>query len=69
MVRLGEHTGDLPNALRRAADRCSRQLSKALEALSALIQPVIIFVLASMVGLIAWLMISIIFDTVTNLRR
>lgn len=69
MVRLGEHTGDLPGALRRAADRCGRQLSKALEALAALIQPVIIFVLAAMVGLIAWLMISIIFDTVTNLKR
>jgi type II secretory pathway component PulF len=69
MVRLGEHIGDLPGSLRRAADRCAKQLSRALQALAALIQPVIIFVLASIVGLIAWLMISIIFDTVTNLKR
>jgi general secretion pathway protein F len=69
MVRLGEHTGDLPGALRRAADRCARELSKSLEALAALIQPIIIFVLAAIVGLIAWLMISIIFDTVTKLKR
>ncbi|MBL9117172.1 MAG: type II secretion system F family protein [Verrucomicrobiaceae bacterium] len=69
MVRLGEQIGDLPGALRRAADRCAKQLSRALEALAALIQPVIIFVLAAVVGLIAWLMISIIFDTVTNLKR
>ena len=69
MVRLGEAIGDLPGALRRAADRCGKQLSKAMEALAALIQPVIIFVLAAVVGVIAWLMISIIFDTVTNLRR
>ncbi len=69
MVRLGEHIGDLPGALRRAADRCGKELSRALEALAAMIQPVIIFVLAGIVGVIAWLMISIIFDTVTNLRH
>jgi general secretion pathway protein F len=69
MVRLGEQIGDLPGSLRRAADRCGKQLSRALEALAALIQPVIIFVLAAVVGLIAWLMISIIFDTVTNLKQ
>jgi type II secretory pathway component PulF len=69
MVRLGEHTGDLPAALRRAADRCARDLGKALEKAAAAIQPVIILLMAGIVGLMAYLMISIIFDTVQALQQ
>jgi type II secretory pathway component PulF len=69
MVRLGEHTGDLPAALRRAADRCARDLGKALEKAAAAIQPVIILLMAGIVGLMAYLMISIIFDTVQALQK
>ena len=69
MVRLGEHTGDLPNALRRAADRCAKDLGKALEKIAAAMQPVIILVMAGVVGVMAYLMISIIFDTLSVLRH
>jgi general secretion pathway protein F len=69
MVRLGEHTGDLPAALRRAADRCARDLGRALEKAAAAIQPVIILLMAGIVGLMAYLMISIIFDTVQALQK
>lgn len=69
MVRLGEHTGDLPAALRRAADRCARELGRSLEKVAAAMQPVIILVMAGIVGLMAYLMISIIFDTLSALRN
>lgn len=69
MVRLGEHTGDLSGALRRAADRCAKELGKSLEKIAAAMQPVIILVMAGVVGVMAYLMISIIFDTLSVLRN
>lgn len=68
MVRLGEHTGDLPNALRRAADRTGRDLEKNLEKAAALVQPMIILVMALLVGVMAYMIISIVFDTISQLR-
>lgn len=68
MVRLGEHTGDLPGALRRAADRCGRELEKNLEKAAALVQPMIILVMALLVGVMAYMIISIVFDTISQLR-
>jgi general secretion pathway protein F len=68
MIRLGEHTGDLPASLRRAADRCGRELGKTLEKAAALVQPMIIVMMAGIVGVMAYLMITIIFDTMNQLR-
>lgn len=68
MVRIGEHTGDLSGTLRRTADRCGRELSKALEKAMALLQPVIILVMAALVGVMAYMMISVIFQTVSALK-
>ena len=69
MVRLGEHTGDLPGALRRSADRCAKDLGRALEKVAAAMQPVIILLMAGVIGVMAYLMISIIFDTVKGLQH
>lgn len=68
MVRIGEHTGDLSGTLRRAADRCGRELSKSLEKVMAMLQPVIILVMAALVGVMAYMMISVIFQTVSALK-
>jgi type II secretory pathway component PulF len=68
MVRIGEHTGDLSGTLRRTADRCGRDLSKSLEKVMALLQPVIILVMAGLVGVMAYMMISVIFQTVSALK-
>jgi len=68
MVRIGEHTGDLAGTLRRAADRCGRELSKALEKVMAMLQPVIILLMAALVGVMAYMMISVIFQTVSALK-
>lgn len=68
MVRIGEHTGDLSGTLRRTADRCGRELSKALEKMMALLQPVIILIMAGLVGVMAYMMISVIFETVSAMK-
>ncbi|NCF89549.1 MAG: type II secretion system F family protein, partial [Verrucomicrobiaceae bacterium] len=43
-------------------------LGKTIEKISALIQPVIVFIMAGVVGTMAYLMISIIFETVSGLN-
>jgi type II secretory pathway component PulF len=68
MIRIGEHTGDLSGTLRRTADRCGRELSKSLEKVMAMLQPVIILVMAALVGVMAYMMISVIFQTVSALK-
>lgn len=68
MVRIGEHTGDISGTLRRAADRCGRELEKSLEKLMAMLQPMIILVMAALVGVMAYMMITIIYDTVATLN-
>jgi len=69
MVRIGEHTGDLSGTMRRTADRCGRDLSKSIEKMMALLQPVIILVMASLVGVMAYMMISVIFETVSSINK
>lgn len=68
IVSVGEQTGDLAGALSKAAERFDRELSKKVEKLSALIQPVIICVMAGMVGLMAYLMVTTIFQTISGMN-
>ena len=67
MVSVGEQTGDLESSLERAAGRYDKELAKTIEKISALVQPVIVFIMAGVVGAMAYMMISIIFDTVSSL--
>lgn len=68
MVRVGEETGRLAEALERAAKRFDRELSEKVERISAFIQPVVILLMAVVIGLMAYVMISMIYDTVAALR-
>lgn len=68
MVRVGEETGRLADALERAAKRFDRELSEKVERISAFIQPVVILLMAIVVGLMAYVMISMIYDTMAALR-
>jgi type II secretory pathway component PulF len=69
MVRVGEQTGELSDALQKAGGRFERHLSKAIDRATALLQPVIILVMASMVGTMAWMMINVVWATLNNLQR
>lgn len=68
MVRVGEETGRLAEALDRAAKRFDRELSEKVDRISAFIQPVVILMMAVVVGLMAYVMISMIYDTMGALR-
>ena len=69
MIRVGEQTGQMAEALRKAAERFDRQLSKVIDQATAMLQPVIIIAMAGMVGVMAWMMISVVYSTLENLRR
>jgi general secretion pathway protein F len=67
MVSVGEQTGKLDIALRRAAERYDKELDKSLSRIMALIMPSILIVMAGLIGTMAYLMITAIFQTIKNL--
>lgn len=69
MVAVGEQTGDLEHALARTAMRYDKELQRTIDRVSALIQPAILFVMAIVVGMMAYMMISIIMESVGSMRR
>ncbi len=69
MIRVGEQTGEMAEALRKAAERFDRQLTKVMERATAALQPIIILAMAGMVGTMAWMMISVVYSTLANLRQ
>lgn len=68
MVSVGEQTGDMAMALEKVAARYDRELSRRIQKLTTLIQPVIIVIMALLVGFVAYSMISGIFQTISGLR-
>ncbi|MBV8330329.1 MAG: type II secretion system F family protein [Verrucomicrobia bacterium] len=68
MIAVGEQTGDLAQALERIGRRYDKELNIKIQRLTSLVQPVVILVMAGMVGLIAYSIINGIFDAVSGLR-
>ncbi len=68
MIGVGEQTGDLAQALDRIGRRYDKELNVSIQRLTSLIQPVVILVMAGMVGLIAYSIINGIFDAISGLR-
>ncbi len=67
MVSVGEQTGKIDLALRRAAERYDRELDKDLQRVMALIVPAVLIVMAVLIGTMAYLMITAIFQTIESL--
>lgn len=67
MVSVGEKTGKLDQSLRRAAERYDNELNKNLARVMELIMPVVLVVMALLIGTMAYLMITAIFQTIDNL--
>ncbi|MBK1830591.1 type II secretion system F family protein [Verrucomicrobiaceae bacterium R5-34] len=67
MVSVGEKTGKLDKSLRRAAERYDSELNKSLSRVMELIMPVVLVVMALLIGTMAYLMITAIFQTIDNL--
>ena len=68
MIAVGEQTGDLALALERIGRRYDKELNIKIQRLTSLVQPVVILVMAGMVGAIAYSIINGIFDAVSGLR-
>ena len=67
MVSVGEKTGKLDKSLRRAAERYDSELNKNLSRVMELIMPVVLIIMAGLIGSMAYLMITAIFQTIDNL--
>src|SRR6516225_5195718 len=68
MVSVGEQTGDLAKALDKVGKRYDKELNIRIQRLTSLVQPVVILVMACMVGLIAYSIINGIFDAISGLN-
>lgn len=69
IVSVGEQTGKLAEALQKGAERFDRELAKSIDKLTALIQPCIVALMAGLVGMMAYMMITSIFQTMNGLNK
>jgi len=67
MIAVGEQTGKIDLSLRRAAERYDKELDKDLQRIMALIMPSVLIIMAGLIGTMAYLMITAIFQTISNL--
>jgi type II secretory pathway component PulF len=67
MISVGEQTGKIDQSLRRAAERYDKELDKDLQRIMALIMPTVLIIMAGLIGAMAYLMITAIFQTISNL--
>lgn len=65
MIAVGEQTGKIDQSLRRAAERYDRELDKDLQRIMALIMPTVLIIMAGLIGTMAYLMITAIFQTIS----
>ncbi len=69
IITVGEQTGDLEHSLQRAAERYDKELQKTIDRGMAMLTPMIILVMAVVVGAMAWMMISVILESVSSIKR
>ena len=67
MVAVGEQTGKIDKALQRAAVRFDKELNNSLQRIMALIMPAVLILMALLIGTMAYLMITAIFQTINSL--
>ena len=69
MVRIGEDTGKLSESMSKAGERLDREFSRSIDRIASVIQPAIILVMSVLVGVMAYMMISVIYETISVLRN
>ena len=68
MMSVGEQTGRFSETMQMIADVYERELDKQVQFVSALVPPAIIVVIATMVGLVVYGILSAVFDLTTGLQ-
>lgn len=69
VIRIGEDTGHLAEVLGKAASRMDTQLTRVIDRVTALIQPIMLMIMAALVGGLVWTMVNIVFSTLSQLNR
>jgi len=69
VIRIGEDTGQLAVVLGKAAARMDTQLTRVIDRVTALIQPILLLFMAGLVGGLVWSMVNIVFSTLSQLNR
>jgi len=69
LVKIGEETGDVPGALKNVADTYENELVLALKVVTNMIEPVMILVMAALVGFLLLAVLSAMFAMTANIAR
>ena len=67
MIAVGEKTGKIELSLRRAAERFDKELDNNLQRIMVLITPVVLIIIATLVGTMAYLIFMAILQTLSSL--
>lgn len=68
MIAVGEQTGMLGKSLEKCATRYDKELDKRIKRMTALISPIIILFMAVIVGVVAYSIISAVFQSVNGIK-
>lgn len=68
LTAVGEQTGDLGRSLEKAALRYDKELNARIARLTSMITPVIIVIMAVIVTLVAYSIVTAIFKSVNGIR-
>jgi type IV pilus assembly protein PilC len=69
LIKIGEETGDVPGALKNVAETYESELAIALRLMMNLIEPLLIIVMAVMVGFLLFSVLSAMFQITSSLNR
>ena len=68
MIRVGEETGRMPEAFRNVADNYEQEVDRVLKNLTAILEPIIVVIMAAVVGFIALSIFLPIFDMIKVIK-
>jgi type II secretory pathway component PulF len=68
MLAVGEQSGNMSGALGHIANRYDRELERSVKIFTTLLEPIMIVVMAGVVGFIAVSMLSAVFDMTSGLN-
>jgi type II secretory pathway component PulF len=68
MVAVGEQTGDLPESLGKVSERYDKELNVKIARLTSLINPIIIIIMALVVGAVIYSILSGIFQAIQGMN-
>ena len=68
MIAVGEQTGQLGKSMEKCATRYDKELDKRIKRMTSMITPIILIVMAVMVGTVAYSIVAAIAQSVTGIR-